>query len=189
VHYCALVRLPLKLMAIPAWFWKRVPRRPFVLRWTLVRSYRALTSAPVDLTWQKMTDLADLSWHPLIARTNVPYGLVPKPGLIYEAIHRLVPLPFRVFVEGVRPQQLMSIRILGFPGLEERVTYQIEASVCGTYISYCVMLRGWLAPIAWSFLKGYAAKVAEQLAIAAEAESLSIVSKRLRPRRKTCFDF
>jgi hypothetical protein len=43
--------------------------------------------------------------------------------------------------------------------------------------------------LVWSFLKGYAAKVAEQLAAAAEAESLSIVSKRLRPRRNTCLDF
>jgi hypothetical protein len=38
-------------------------------------------------------------------------------------------------------------------------------------------------------LRGYAAKVADRLAEAAEAESLSIVSKRLRSRRNTCFDF
>jgi hypothetical protein len=176
-------------MVIRAWFSKKIQKPSATLRWTFVKRYRALTPASVDLTWQKMIDLADLSWHPLIASTNVPYGLVPKPGLIYEAINRLVPLPFRMFVEGVRPQQLLSIRILGLPGLEERVTYQIESSVCGTYISYCVMLRGWLAPLAWSFLKGYAAKVADQLAEAAAAESLSLVSKRLRSRRNTCLDF
>ncbi len=176
-------------MVIRAWFSKGIQKRRSTLRWTFVKRYRALTPASVDLTWQKIIDLADLSWHPLIARTNVPYGLVPKPGLIYEAINRLVPLPFQMFVEGVRPQQLLSIRILGLPGLEERVTYQVESSVCGTYISYCVMLRGWLAPLAWSFLKGYAAKVADQLAEAAAAESLSVVSKRLRSRRNTCLDF
>jgi hypothetical protein len=176
-------------MAIRAWFSKEICKRRPKLDWTLVKRYQALTPASVDLTWKKITDLADLSWHPLIARTNVPYGLVPKPGLIYEAINRLVPLPFRIFVEGVHPKQLLSIRILGFPGVEERVTYQIESSVCGTYISYCVMMRGWLAPFAWSFLKGYAAKVAQQLAEAAEAESLSVVvSKKLRSRRKNCFD-
>lgn len=176
-------------MTIHAWFSKGMQKRSSTLRWTLVRRYRALTPASVDLTWQKIIDLADLSWHPLIASTNVPNGLVPKPGLIYEAINRLVPLPFRMFVEGVRPQQLLSIRVLGLPGLEERVTYQVESSVCGTYISYCVMLRGWLAPLAWSFLKGYAAKVADRLAAAAEAESLSLVSNRLRSRRNTCLDF
>ncbi|MGB8699028.1 MAG: SRPBCC family protein [Thermosynechococcaceae cyanobacterium] len=172
-----------------AWFSKGIQQRRRTLGWTLVKHYRAITTASVDLTWQKVIDLTDLSWHPLIARTNVPYGLVPKPGLIYEAINRLIPLPFRIFVEGVSPQQLLSIRILGVPGVEERVTYQIESSVCGTYISYCVMLRGWLSPFVWSFLQGYAAKVAEQLAAAAEAESLSLVSKRLRSRGNTCLDF
>jgi hypothetical protein len=176
-------------MAIRAWFSKEIQRRHPKLDWTLVRRYRVLTPASVDLTWKKISDLADFSWHPLIARTNVPYGLVPKPGLIYEAIHRLIPLPFRVFVEGVHPHQLLSVRILGLPGAEERVTFQIESSVCGTYISYCVMMRGWLAPFFWSFLKGYAAKVAQQLAEAAEAESLNLVSNRLRSRRKTCLDF
>jgi hypothetical protein len=169
-------------MLIRAGLLKGIQKRRQALRWTFVKSYRALTPASVDLTWQKIVDLADLSWHPLIARTNVPYGLVPKPGLIYEAINRLVPLPFRIFVEGVRPQQLLSVRILGLPGVEERVTYQVESSVCGTYISYCVMLRGWMAPLVWSILQGYAAKVAQQLAEAAAAESL-VVPKGLRSRR------
>jgi hypothetical protein len=158
------------------------------IHWTLVKRYQALTSASVERTWQKMSDLTDLSWHPLIKRTNVPYGLVPKPGLIYQAIHRLFPLPFQIFVEGVLPRQRLSIRILGLPGIEERVTYQIVPSVCGTYISYCVMLRGWLAPLVWSFLQGHAAKVAQQLAEAAEAESIHLVSKRLS-RRDSCFEF
>jgi hypothetical protein len=174
-------------MANRSWFSKGIKKR--AIHWTLVKRYQVLTSASVDLTWKKMSDLTDLSWHPLIKRTNVPYGLVPKPGLIYQAIHRLVPLPFRIFVEGVLPQQRLSIRILGLPGIEERVTYQIEPSVCGTYISYCVMLRGWLTPLVWSFLQGYAAKVAQQLAEAAEAESMGRVTKRLRSRPNTCLDF
>ncbi len=171
------------------WFSTVSRQHPSQLNWTFVRRYRALSSAPVELAWKKVMDLTDVSWHPLILRTNVPYGLVPKPGLIYQAISRWVPLPFRVFVEGVRPRQLLSCRILGLPGLEERVTYQIEASVCGTYISYCVMLRGWMAPFVWSFLKGYAAKVAEQLAEAAETENLNVMTRRLRSPRNTCFDY
>jgi hypothetical protein len=179
-------------MVIRSWIAKRIISKGIkkrAIHWTLVKRYQVLTSASVDLTWQKMSDLTDLSWHPLIKRTNVPYGLIPKPGLIYQAIHRHIPLPFRIFVEGVLPQRQLSIRILGLPGIEERVTYQIEPSVCGTYISYCVMLRGWLTPLVWSFLQGYAAKVAQQLAEAAEAESISLVSKRLRSRPNTCLDF
>lgn len=172
-------------MVIRGWFSTGIQQH--ALPWTLVKRYQVLTSASADLTWQKMSDLADLSWHPLIKRTNVPYGLVPKPGLIYEAIHRFIPLPFRIFVEGVLPQELLSIRILGLPGIEERVTYQIVPSVCGTYISYCIMLRGWLTPLVWSFLQGHAAKVAQQLAAAVEAEGT--VSKRLRSPRNGCLDF
>jgi hypothetical protein len=170
------------------WISKLWRQRQRTLRWTLIKSYRAMTSASVDLTWQKVMDLTDLSWHPLIACTNVPQGIVPKPGLLYQAISRLVPLPFRIFVEGVRPQELLSIRVFGVPGIEERVTYQIESSVCGTYISYSVMMRGWLVPIVWSFLQKHVAQVAEHLAAAAEAESLGVVYRGIGTRRKTCFD-
>jgi len=155
------------------------------LKWPLARTYRAISSAPVELIWQKVVDLADVSWHPLLTSTNVPYGLVAKPGLIYRAVMRLVPFPIRIFVERVRPEELLSIRIIAIPGVEERITYQIESSVRGTWISYSVMLRGWLSPLFWSLTRKYAARVAELLAQAAEAEGCQAV--RGAPK-DTCFD-
>lgn len=159
------------------------------LQQPLVRSYEAISSASVDLIWQKIVNLTDVSWHPLLAKTNVPYGLVPKPGLIYQAVGRLLPFPVRIFVERVRPGELMSVRILAMPGVEERVTYRIESTVCGTCISYSVMLQGWLSPLVWSFIHKYAAQVAQQLATAAEAEGTQSVSSYLRSPKDTCFDF
>ncbi len=161
------------------------------LQWPLAGTYQAISSASVDLIWKKMTDLADVSWHPLIARTNAPYGLVAKPGLIYQAVSRLLPLRMQIFVERVHPGELLSVRILAIPGVEERVTYRIESTVCGTRISYSVMLRGWLAPLVWSLTRVYAARVANQLAEAAEEEGTQ--SPRLPwPGRSngkgTCFD-
>ena len=129
-----------------------------------------------------------MSWHPLIAKTNVPYGLVAKPGLIYQAVNRLIPLPFRVFVERVNPGELLSVRICAMPGVEERVIYRLDSSVCGTRISYSVMMRGWLSPLAWSLIRGSAAQVAKQLANAAETESLQKVSGYWRSP-KNCLDF
>jgi hypothetical protein len=170
------------------WISKLLRQRQRTLHWTFMKNYRAITTASVELTWQKVMDLTDLSWHPLISRTNVPCGIVPKPGLIYRAISRWVPLSCRMFVEGVRPRQLLSIRVFGIPGIEERVTYQVESSVCGTYISYSVMMRGWLAPLVWSCLQKQAAKVAAHLAAAAEAESLGVVYRGRRTRKNTCFD-
>jgi membrane protein required for beta-lactamase induction len=72
------------------------------------------------------------------------------------------------------------------PGLEERVTYQIESSVCGTRIHCSVLLRGWLAPLVWSLIRKPAARVAYQLAIAAENPWRRLPGK---PKDKTCFDF
>jgi hypothetical protein len=139
--------------------------------WSLARSYQAISSASVDLIWKKVNNLADVSWHPLIASTNAPYGLVAKPGLIYQAVSRLfIPLPMRIFVERVRPRELLSIRIMALPGVEERVIYRIESGGCGTCISYSVMLRGWLSPLIWSLIRAQAAQVANQLALSAEAE-------------------
>ena len=137
---------------------------------SLARTYQALSSASVDVLWQKVTDLADVSWHPLLASTNVPKGLVAKPGLIYQAVTRSlpIPIPIRIFVEQVQPKQLLSVRILTLPGLEERVTYKVESTVCGTEISYSVTLRGWLSPLIWSLIRPSAARVATQLAHAAE---------------------
>jgi hypothetical protein len=127
----------------------------------------------VDELWQKVINLADVSWHPLLISTNVPKGLLPKPGLIYQAATRLFPMPVRIFVERVRPRELLSIRILTLPGIEEQVTYQVESTVCGTYISYSVTLRGWLSPLAWSLLRPYAARVAACLAHAVEQDRLA----------------
>ncbi len=164
--------------------WKR--RQP---GWSLVKHYEAVSSASVDSIWRKVVDLADVSWHPLITSTNVPYGLVPKPGLIYQAVSRMVPLPFRIFVERVNPGELVSFRICALPGVEERVTYHLESRICGTCVSYSVMMRGWLSPLVWSMMQRHAAKVAQRLAEAAEDEGLQSVSGYLPARKNTCFDF
>lgn len=152
-------------------FWFRwVPRcdwfRP------LAGTYQALSSASADALWQKVINLADVSWHPLIASTNVPKGLIPKPGLIYRAVTRLSPIPIQIFVEKVSPRELLSIRILAIPGVEERVTYRIESTVWGTRVSYSVTLKGWLSPLVWSFTRHYAARVATELTHAVEQELL-----------------
>jgi hypothetical protein len=159
-------------------FWQKILHRPIRLP-SLAETYQVLSSATVDELWGKMVNLADMSWHPLLARTNVPYGLIPKPGLIFQAVSRLSPIPIKIFVERVSPNELLSIRILAFPGLEERVTYRIESTVCGTRVSYSVTLTGWLSPLIWSIIQPYAAKVARELAHAAEQERL-LPTSRLR---------
>lgn len=144
-------------------------------RWwqfSLARTYKVLSSASVDTLWHKVIDLADVSWHPLLASTNVPKGLVAKPGLIYQAMTRSIPIPIRIFVEQVRPRELLTVRIITLPGLEERVTYKVESTVCGTQISYSITLRGWLSPLIWSLIRPSAARVAEELAHAAEQSPL-----------------
>ncbi len=162
-------------------------RRRF--RCSLVRSYKQISSASVDELWQKVVDLADVSWHPLLARTNVPYGLVPKPGLIFQAVTRLGPIPIRIFVERVLPRELLSIRIMAIPGVEERITYQVESTVCGTYVSYSVRLNGWLSPLIWSLIRPHAARVAEALAQAAEQAASTALSRNSKPLEDSCFDF
>lgn len=141
-------------------------------RFSLAKTYRAVSSASVDVLWQKLSDLADVSWHPLLARTNVPRGLIAKPGLIYQEVTRLMPIPVRVFVERVRPGELFSVRLITIPGIEKRVTYQVESTVCGTYVSYSVTLRGWLSPLVWWLIRPYEARVASELATAAEQVAL-----------------
>ncbi len=153
---------------------------------TLARTYQTISSASVDDLWKKIIDLADVSWHPLISSTNVPRGQVAKPGLIYEAVTRLGPFPIRIFVERVNPQELLSVRILAIPGIEERVTYAVKSTVCGTSISYSVTLQGWLSPLIWSIIKPYAARVAEDLAHAAEQP---IDPMPRKSTQQSCFDF
>jgi hypothetical protein len=152
---------------------------------SLVRTYQALSSASVDELWKKITDLADVSWHPMIASTNVPTGLVVKPGLIYQAVTRMIPIPVQIFVERVSPNELLSFRILVLPGLEEQVIYRVESTVCGACVSYSVTLRGWLSPIIWSLMRPCAARVALKLAQAAE----QAVAGNLKPSKRSCLDF
>ena len=161
-------------------------RRRFCASW--VRTYRELSSATVDELWHKIVDLGDVSWHPLLKSTNIPYGLVPKPGLIYRAFTRLSPIPIQIFVERVNPRELLSIRILAIPGIEERIIYKVESTVCGTCLSYSVTLRGWLSPLIWSFSRPYADKVARALVDAAEKTAINAVSRR-KSLKDSCFDF
>lgn len=163
-------------MSSPSWF-SPVLRLWRVCRWRLrrwgltrhlERRYQVLSTAPVDTLWQTLTDLADMSWHPLISSTNAPRGLRAKPGLIYRVIPRGLPIPVSIFVERVSPEKLLSMRLFPMPGLEERVIYRLESTVWGTRVSYSITLRGWLSPVAWSFLKPHAAHIAEAIAQAAE---------------------
>jgi hypothetical protein len=130
---------------------------------SVAKEYEVISTASVDELWQKIINLADVSWHPILAKTNVPRGLVAKPGLIYQAVTRRIPIPIQIFVERVRPNELFSVRVLVMPGLEEQVTYQVKSAVCGASVSYSVTLRGWLSPLFWSFIHPWAARVASEL--------------------------
>ncbi|MBW4645925.1 MAG: SRPBCC family protein [Goleter apudmare HA4340-LM2] len=156
---------------------------------SLVRTYREISSATVDELWQQVVDLTDVSWHPLLKSTNVPYGLVPKPGLIYQAMTRFSPIPIQIFVERVNPRELLSIRVLAIPGIEERVTYQVASTVCGTCLSYSVALRGWLSPLIWSLIRPYADRVARSLVEAVEKAALKAVSTKRKSLNDSCCDF
>lgn len=137
-------------------------------KFSLFKTYRVVSTAPVDVLWQKLINLADVSWHPLFSSTNAPNGLIAKPGLIYQVVTRLTPIPIRLFVENVRPRELLSLRVLAIPGMEQKITYQVESTVCGTYVSYSITLKGWLSPLVWLWIKPYADRVALELAHAAE---------------------
>ncbi len=163
--------------------WTRVMRFKPMQFPPLAGTYQVLSSASVDDLWGKVVNLADVSWHPLLAKTNVPHGLIPKPGLIYQAVSRLFPIPIKIFVERVLPREMLSVRVLALPGLEERVTYRIESTVCGTFVSYSVTLKGWLSPLVWSVIQPHAAKVASELAHAAEQDqSISPTATRFKRR-------
>jgi hypothetical protein len=171
------------------WLFKFIHRKRRRFCASLVRTYREISSASVDELWLKVVDLTDVSWHPLLKSTNVPYGLVPKPGLIYQAVTRFSPFPIRIFVERVNPREMLSIRILAIPGVEERVTYQVESTVCGTCLSYSVTLRGWLSPLIWSLSRPYADRVARSLVEAVEKAALEAVSAKKKSLNDSCFDF
>ena len=149
---------------------------------TLEKHYQVSSTASIEVLWQKINDLADLaSWHPLITATNAPTGQEAKPGLIYRVFAHWVPVPIKIFVEKVLPGEYISLRIFPVPGLEERAIYRLESALCGTRISYSIELKGWLSPVAWSFLRPYAARVADALAQAAEQATTSgIVANKYR---------
>lgn len=155
---------------------------------SLARTYQAISSASVDDLWRKVVDLADVSWHPLISSTNVPHGLVVKPGLIYRAVTRWSPIPVQIFVELVRPRELLTVRVIAMPGIEERITYKVESTVCGTRVSYSVSLTGLLSPLVWSLIRPYAARVAEELVQTVEQATLRAISSEPRSVSNNCFD-
>ena len=172
-----------------SWLSKFIHRKRRRFCASLVRTYREISPVSVDELWQKLVDLADVSWHPLFKSTNVPRGLVPKPGLIFQAVTRFSPIPIRIFVERVSPRELLSIRVLAIPGVEERLTYRVESTVCGTCLSYSVTLRGWLSPLIWSFSRPYADRVARALIEAVEEARLARVNNKNKPLKDSCFDF
>ncbi|MFN6569169.1 SRPBCC family protein [Dendronalium sp. ChiSLP03b] len=171
------------------WLSKFIHRKRCRFCASLVRTYREISSASVDELWLKVVDLTDVSWHPLLKSTNVPYGLVPKPGLIFQAVTRFSPFPIQIFVERVNPREMLSIRVLAIPGVEERITYQVESTVCGTCLSYSVTLRGWLSPLIWSLSRPYADRVARSLVEAVEKAALQAVSGKKKSLNDSCFDF
>jgi len=138
-------------------------------QFSLYKTYRVLSNAPVDVLWEKLINLGDVSWNPLLDHTNAPQGLQAKPGLIYQAVTRLMPIPIRVFVEKVNPGEFLSLRVLAIPGLENRVTYQVESTLIGTYVSCSITLRGWLSPFLWWMIRPYASRVVRELAQSAES--------------------
>jgi hypothetical protein len=132
-------------------------------------NYWATSTAPAETLWQLVTNLADLStWHPLITATNAPRGQRATPGLIYRAVMPYLPISTQIFVERVLPGELLSIRLFPLPGLQERVTYRIVSTLCGTCVLYTITLSGWLSPLAWPMIKPHATKVAAALVEAAE---------------------
>ncbi len=137
-------------------------------RFLVYKTYRTLSKAPLDTLWHKIIHVADVSWHPLFSTTDLPKGLIAKPGLFYQVVTRLTPIPIRMFVENVRPKELLAIRILAIPGMEQRITYQVESTLCGTYISCSITLKGWLSPLMWWWIRPYYDRVAIKLAQAVE---------------------
>ncbi|MEL6454313.1 MAG: SRPBCC family protein [Cyanobacteria bacterium J06623_5] len=140
---------------------------------TSEHNYWAASTAPADALWQTVTNLADLAtWHPLITRTNAPRGQQAKPGLIYRAFSRYAPISAQIFVERVLPGELLSVRVFLLPGVQERATYRIVSTLCGTCVLYSVTLSGWLSPLLWPMVRPQVDQVATSLVHAAEQASL-----------------
>ena len=155
---------------------------------------RATQIASAETLWKIVDNLADLeTWHPLVTGTNAPRGQQAKPGLIYRTMSRYLPLSTQVFVERVLPGELVSMRLFPLPGLQERVTYRIISTLCGTCVLYSITLSGWLSPLAWPVVKPQVIKVATALVEAAELETTGAwhkksgthKSSRLKSHQKT----
>lgn len=136
---------------------------------TSEHNYWASSTASADTLWQTITNLADLAvWHPLIERTNAPRGQKAKPGLIYRAFSRYLPMSTQIFVERVLPGELLSVRVFPLPGLQERATYRVVSTLCGTVVLYSITLSGWLSPFVWPVVRPRVDQVATALVQAAE---------------------
>ena len=141
-------------------------RRSYKLK--IYKTYRTLSKASLDTLWHQIIHVADVSWHPLFNSTNLPQGLIATPGLFYQVVTRLTPIPIRLFVENVKPKELLSLRVLAIPGMEQRITYQVESTLCGTYLVCSIALKGWLSPLMWWWIRPYCDRVASDLAHAVE---------------------
>ena len=86
------------------------------------------------------------------------------------------------------PRELLCVRVMAIPGVEERITYKVESTVCGACVSYSVTLKGWLSPLIWSLIRPHAARVAAALAQAAEQAASTALSGS-KPLKDSCFDF
>ena len=138
-------------------------------RYVTEHSYWVRSTAPAEALWKTINNLADLdAWHPLITRTNAPYGQNAKPGLIYRAFSRYLPVSTQIFVERVLPGELLSVRVFPLPGVQERATYRIVSTLCGTCVLYSITLSGWLTPLVWPVVKPQITQVATSLVQAAE---------------------
>ena len=145
---------------------------------------RTTRIASADTLWRIVNNLADLeTWHPLVVGTDAPRGQQAKPGLIYRTMSRYLPISTQVFVERVLPGELVSMRLFPLPGLQERVTYRIVSTLCGTCVLYSITLSGWLSPLAWPVVKPQATKVAAALVAAAEMETMGQWRDRPSKRR------
>jgi len=141
----------------------------YTQRYTTEHNYWVSSTAPAETLWQTVNNLADLdAWHPLIDSTNAPHGQDAKPGLIYRAFSRYLPLSTQIFVERVLPGELLSVRVFPLPGVQERATYRIVSTLCGTCVLYSITLSGWLTPLIWPMVKPQITQVATSLVEAAE---------------------
>lgn len=141
--------------------------------YTTEHNYWVSSTATTETLWQTVNNLSDLdTWHPLITGTNAPYGQEAKPGLIYRAFSRYLPVSTQVFIEQVLPGELLSVRVFPLPGVQERATYRIVSTLCGTCVLYSITLSGWLTPFVWPMVKPQITQVAASLVQAAEEATL-----------------